>query len=178
MPTRFSLRDSIQRTACPVCLAAQATAMASRSTATLAPNPPPTSGAITRTFAGSRPRVPAMAPRASCAFWVLDQIVSRSPVQAAASARGSSGTGARRWLTIVRSITTSQPSKLASSQSPAVPVPSRLLSVPGNSSVSPVRPSSMLGTAGSGSYSTPTSSAASSPWYRPSVSTMATGSPT
>ena len=151
MPTRFSLRDSIQRTACPVCLAAQATAMASLSTATLAPNPPPTSGVITRTVAGSSPRVPAMAPRASCAFWVLDQIVSRSPVQAAAIARGSSGTGASRWFTIVRSSTTSQPSKLASSPSPAVPVPRMLLSVPGNSSVSPVRASSMPGTAGSGS---------------------------
>ena len=151
MPTMFSLRDSIQRTACPVCLAAQAMQMASRSTATLAPNPPPTSGVITRTVAGSMPRVPAMAPRASCAFWVLDQIVSRSPVQAAAIARGSSGTGASRWFTIVRSSTTSQPSKLASSNSPAVPVAMMLFSVPGNSSVSPARASSIPGTAGSGS---------------------------
>ena len=67
------------------------------------------------------PAVPAMAPRASCAFWVLDQIVSRSPVQAAAIARGSSGTGASRWFTIVRSSTTSQPSKLASSHFPRRP---------------------------------------------------------
>ena len=123
--------------------------MASRSTATLAPNPPPTSGVITRINAGSSPTAPAMAPRASCAFWVLDQIVSRSPVQAAAIARGSSGTGASRWFTIVRSSTTSQPSKLVSSPSPAVPVPRMLLSVPGNSSVPPVRASSMPGTAGS-----------------------------
>ena len=151
MPTMFSLRDSIQRTACPVCLAAQATAMASRSTATLAPNPPPTSGVMTRKVAGSMPRVPAMAPRASCGFWVLDQMVRRSPVQAAAIARGSSGTGASRWFTMVRSMTTSQASKAASSHSPAVPVPRMLLSVPGNSSVSPVSAASTPGTAGSGS---------------------------
>ena len=89
MPTRFSLRYSIQRIACPVCLAAQATAMASLSTATLAPKPPPTSGVITRIAVGSSPSAPARAPRASCAFWVLDQIVSRSPAQDAAPGRAT-----------------------------------------------------------------------------------------
>src|ERR1700722_8149795 len=53
---RFSLRVSTQRTGLPVCLAAQATTICSRSTPILAPNPPPTSGATTRiASAGSPP---------------------------------------------------------------------------------------------------------------------------
>ena len=63
IPTRFSLRVSTHRSARPVCLAAQATRIASRSIPTLAPNPPPTSGATTRMASGSRPKAPAMMKR-------------------------------------------------------------------------------------------------------------------
>ncbi len=107
---------------------------------------------------------PAMVSRVICAFWVLHQTVSRSSAQAAAPARPSSGTGATRWFTIARSITTSQPAKLASSQFPRR---SRFDDVAlgrreqqhlaGQRAPAP-------GTAVSGSYSTLTSSAASSPW--------------
>ena len=48
-------------------------AIASRSMPTLAPNPPPTSGAITRIAAGSRPSAPARMNRVICAFCVLTQ---------------------------------------------------------------------------------------------------------
>ena len=68
----------------------------------LAPKPPPTSGATTRTAPGSSPTAPATASRASCAFWVLAHTVSRPSAQRAAAARTSSGTGATRWFGKVR----------------------------------------------------------------------------
>ena len=73
IPTRFSLRVSTQRSARPVFLAAQATRIASRSMPTLAPNPPPTSGVMTRIVAGSMPSAPARMNRLICAFCVLTQ---------------------------------------------------------------------------------------------------------
>ena len=76
MPTRFSLRVSVQRSARPVFLAAQTTMSASRSMPTLAPNPPPTSGTTTRIWSGAMPRAPQMIRRHSCAFWELCQTVS------------------------------------------------------------------------------------------------------
>ncbi len=96
IPTMFSLRVSAQRSARPVRLAAHATATASRSTPTLAPNPPPTSGVITRIAPGSRPSCPARMKREICAFCVLTQKVSLPSAQRAAAARPSIGTGARR----------------------------------------------------------------------------------
>jgi hypothetical protein len=147
----FSLRVSTQRTGRPVCLAAQATTSASRSTPILAPKPPPTSGATTRTAPGSRPSFPAAAPRAIWAFCVLSQSVSRSSAHTAAADRTSSGTAASRWLVMVRSTTTSQPSNRAGSGSRSPPDPATFDSVPGNSSVPPSRAASMLATAGSGS---------------------------
>ena len=73
IPTRFSLRVSTQRSGRPVFRAAQATTSASRSAPTLAPNPPPTSGAITRMAPGSMPSAPARMKRVICAFCVLTQ---------------------------------------------------------------------------------------------------------
>src|SRR5262249_16107460 len=73
---RFSVRVSVQRRARPVCLAAQATSSASRSTPILAPNPPPTSGVITRMAPGSSPNAPIMMKREICGFCVLTQTVS------------------------------------------------------------------------------------------------------
>ena len=144
------MRVSTQRTARPSFRAAQATAMVSRSVAILAPNPPPTSGAMTRIASSARPSVPASSPRASCAFCVLAHTVSRPSAHRAAAARTSSGTGATRWFVIVRSITTSQlPNAPSAGSSP--PAPATLESVPSNSSVSPRSASAMLTTAGSGS---------------------------
>jgi hypothetical protein len=53
--------------------------------------------------------------RLICAFCVLTQTVSWPAAQRAAAARPSIGTGASRWLPIVRRTTTSQPSNADSS---------------------------------------------------------------
>jgi hypothetical protein len=100
-----------------VCFAAQATISPSRSTPILAPNPPPTSGAITRIAPGSSPSAPARMNLAICAFCVLTHTVSLPSAQDAATARPSIGTGATRWFSIVRETTTSQSSKMEPSPS-------------------------------------------------------------
>src|SRR6185369_4633411 len=135
IPTRFSLRVSTHRSARPVCLAAQATRIASRSIPTLAPKPPPTSGATTRMASGSRPKAPAMINRLIWAFWVLTHTVSLPPVHMAAAARPSMGTGATRWFTMSRETTTSQPSNAVS---PAGWATATFDPASGNSSVCPV----------------------------------------
>ncbi len=150
MPSRFSFRVSTQRSGRPVCLAAQATMIVSRSVAILAPKPPPTSGAMTRTAGASSPTAAASASRASCAFWVLAHSVSRPSAQRAAAARPSSGSGASRWLGNVRRTTTSQPSN-APGGAGSPPERITLESVPSNSSVPPASASSKSTTAGSGS---------------------------
>ena len=65
----------------------------------LAPNPPPTSGAITRTCSGSTPSSVPSTILSWCGVWVETQI-SRRPFssQLAAVARGSIGQAAIRWL--------------------------------------------------------------------------------
>ncbi len=134
IPTRFSLRVSVQRTGRPVRRAAQATASTSRSTPTLAPNPPPTSGVTTRIAPGSRPSTPARMNRLICAFCVLTHTVSLPSAQLAATARPSIGTGASRWLTMSWRTTTSQPSNALSSA--AAPIATATFEpVPGKSSV-------------------------------------------
>ena len=136
IPSRFSLRVSVQLSAWPMCLAAQTTRIASRSRPTLAPNPPPTSGATTRMAPGSSPSTPDRMNREICAFWVLTQAVSLPSSQVAAAARPSIGTGASRWFSMVCSTTTSQPSKALSSAG-APPLIATLVSAAGNSSVLP-----------------------------------------
>ncbi len=63
---------------------------ASLSTPILAPNPPPTSGATTRIFAGSRPSAVRM-NREICAFWVLAQTVSFPSFHSAATGASLEG---------------------------------------------------------------------------------------
>ena len=68
-----------------------------------APNPPPTSGVMTRTWRrASRPRHSAIASRAALGALVGHQRVSRpsSPHAAAAAARPPAAPAATRWLTI------------------------------------------------------------------------------
>ncbi len=131
-------------------MAAQATTIVSRSVAILAPKPPPTSGAMTRTEAASRPTASATASRACCAFWVLVHSVSRPSAQRAADALTSSGIGATRWFGNVCSTTTSHPLK-ASAGAGSPPDLTTLESVPSNSSVPPASASSKSTTAGNGS---------------------------
>lgn len=115
MATRFSARLSAHRTALPDRHAAQATTIASRSMPIFAPNPPPTSGTITRIASDGMPRDSARVLRQRWAFWLLCHTVSLVPSKTAAVARPSMGTQATRWFTISRSTTTSASSKTVSS---------------------------------------------------------------
>src|SRR5262245_60136982 len=181
----LSLRLSVQRTgrarlapASPRRRASQQTRISSTASI-LAPKPPPTSGAITRTCDGSRPSTPDRIIRSWCGVCVQSQAVSRpsSPTSAAAD-RGSSGHGAILWLTSVPETTASQPSKSLSSCSGEPERPATLVPTPGKSSTSSFAASSGVAAAGSASYSTTTSSAASAPVARSSLTTTATMSPT
>ena len=102
IPTRFSLRVSVQRTARPVRLAAQATAITSRSMPTLAPNPPPTSGVITRIAARVQAQHPGQDEPGDLRVLRAhpDGQLAVRPARAA-TARPSIGTGASRWLMMV-----------------------------------------------------------------------------
>ena len=124
-----------------------------RSAPIFAPNPPPTSGVITWTCLPSTPSHPATSSRAVCAACVEHQSVTRpSAPHSAAAARVSSGAAARRWLTISRVTTTSQPSKRSASKSVSWSNPLDVL-VPaaGKSSTSSVAAALRLMTTGSGS---------------------------
>ena len=110
----FSLRDSVQRTGLPVWRASQAT-ITSSVDSVFAPNPPPTSGPITRTCAGSIPNASAIPSRSPCGVCVESRAWSRPSSNQAAVDRGSIGAGAMRWLTTRPRTTTSQPSKMLSS---------------------------------------------------------------
>ena len=150
MPTRFSLRVSVQRSARPVFLAAQATMIASRSMPTLAPKPPPTSGTITRIWSGVMPRAPHRIRRHSCAFCELCQTVSLPFSKVAAVARPSIGMQASRWLTMSCSTTTSQAPNGVSSVDTGL-VTATLDPAAGNSRDSSLTAAAGPTTAGSGS---------------------------
>jgi hypothetical protein len=122
IPVRFSILVSAHRAGRPSRLATQQTTACSGSAANFAPNPPPTSGVTTRTAAGSTPSMAASTPRVSCAPWFGSHTVSLpSSPQIAAAALVSIGAGARRWLTIVRETTTSQPSNRSAASAAASP---------------------------------------------------------
>ena len=96
----LSLRVSVQRTALPVSRASQPTRMSSVESV-LAPKPPPTSRAITRTSDGSSPsaRGEPVAVRVRRLGREPDVAGGRPRRRRAADERGSSGAGAIRWLT-------------------------------------------------------------------------------
>ena len=148
--TRFSLRVSIQRIGRPSLRATVAT-MTSSTARPLPPKPPPTSGAITRTFSASRPIAPARPSRSACGVWLDSHTVSRPSSHTAVVARGSSGATARRWLTSVPSVTTSQPSKSSSSVIAGGLREATFVPTSSNSSVSSFSASRASVTAGSGS---------------------------
>ena len=99
---------------------------------------------------GGSPNAPAMTNREICAFCVLTQTVSLPSAQRAATARPSSGTGATRWLEMVRSTTTSQLPNAAGSAG-VLAVRATLDPASGNSSDSFASAASAPTTAGSGS---------------------------
>ena len=150
MPTRFSLRVSVQRSARPVFLAAQTTMSASRSMPIFAPKPPPTSGTTTRIWSGVMPRTPHKMRRHTCAFCELCQTVSLPFSKVAAVARPSIGRQASRWLTMSCSTTTSQASNGVSSTDTGL-VSATLVPAAGNSRLSFLTAAAGPTTTGSGS---------------------------
>ncbi len=109
MAVMFSVRVSVQRTGRPQRRASQPSTRSSGCPPILAPNPPPTSGATTRTLASSSPYVDANANRSPWAFCVEHHSTRRPSTHAAAADRPSSGAAARRWFTIRWRTTTSHP---------------------------------------------------------------------
>ena len=98
MATMFSLRVSVQRTGLPVWRAVQPTSTSSTSRP-LAPNPPPTSGATTRTCSASNPSSIPSTILSWCGVWDEIHRVSRpSSPNWALDDRGSIGRPFRRWL--------------------------------------------------------------------------------
>ncbi len=113
----LSERVSDHRTGRPIFFAAAATTANSGYIRSLAPNPPPTSGAITRTRFLSTPRSSARSLRISNGTCDDTQTVyppSSSGMTAIAFV--SMGTGARRCWTTRSRTTTSAPSRTSSSQ--------------------------------------------------------------
>ena len=71
----------------------------------LPPNPPPTSGAMTRTFDSGMPVVAAMRKRRMCGIWVAVQMTICSPVGSTTVDRGSMKAGTSRCWRYSRSMT-------------------------------------------------------------------------
>ena len=161
-----SRRSSVQRTGRPSSAAANATTGVSTGNVPLEPNPPPTSGTITRSDASSRRSICASCARGRCALSDDVHTVSRSPSGTASAPLPSSKAFVSRPIT--RSVRTTC---AARANAPATS-PSRCSQ---RAIGSPARGSS---TAGSGSYSTSTCSARSSASARDSATTAATGCPT
>ena len=90
----------------------------------LPPNPPPTSGAMTRIFDSGMPVVAASANRTMCGIWVAVHIVICSPVGSTTTERGSMKAGISRCWRYSRSITMPSPRafSMASSTLPPVPI--------------------------------------------------------
>ncbi len=146
----LSLRVSVQRTGLPSLHATRRAAVSSTLNV-LAPKPPPTSGAITRIWSGSRPSVSASRIWSWCGVCVDSQAVSRpSGPSSAAHDRGSSGHGAMRWLSSVPETTTSQPSNSFSSWSGEPERAATFVPASGKSSVSSFAASSGLTTPAAG----------------------------
>ncbi len=158
---------------------AQAHSVSSAQTCSLPPKPPPTSGAMTRTWSSGMPICTAKNSRSRCGTCVEDQTVRLPWRYSAMTPRGSIAAPEVRWLTIRRSMTTSA-SAIAWSTSPPPIDHSCVLFVPSDSCtrISSLSASSTSTTTGSGSYSTRTVCAASTTPYLSSPMTIATASPT
>ena len=179
MPSRFSRRVSVQRTARPTLCARPAIMSCSGYTPPLAPKPPPIHGARTRTCVASSPSTRATSactPKTDCvdAHTVSDPSASGTATQPFASMV----TGATRWCFTLTRTTTSASAKKSSSGSAAT-APTRFVPCAGKRSGAPSAAAATgSATTGSGSTSTVTCSAASTACARVSASTTATASPT
>ena len=176
----LSVRVSTYRTGRASRSASAQTATCSAYVGIFAPNPPPTFGAMTRTFDSSRPRIRATVFREAKGACTGSHTVS-PPVSGSGIASApfvSMGVGANRWLTNRARITTSASSSAPGSVATVYSM-AALLPCSGNStgaSGSRARTGSI--TVGSGSYSTRTDSAASTACALESATTTTMGSPT
>ncbi len=89
----------------------------------LPPNPPPTSGAITRIFDSGMPSTAASRNRRMCGICVADHIVTCSPVGSTTIERGSMKAGISRCWRYSRSITIPSPRAFSMASSTLPPVP-------------------------------------------------------
>ena len=89
----------------------------------LPPKPPPTSGAITRTFDSEIPRTAARKNRTMCGTCVAVHIVTCSPVGSTTVDRGSMKAGISRCWRYSRSITMPSPRAFSMASSTLPPVP-------------------------------------------------------
>jgi hypothetical protein len=97
-PARLpSLRDSAHFTGLCSLRAASRVSASSAMTCSLEPNPPPTSGAMTRSSCSGIPVSNASMVRTMCGTWVADQRVNSFPDGAHTTALGSIGVGIIRW---------------------------------------------------------------------------------
>src|SRR6266540_2199879 len=182
--TIASERVSVYLTGLPTRSAARNVISSSGVTWSLPPNPPPTSGAITRILCSGTPVTSASISRRMCGIWVADHIVHSPAPGSTTMLRGSMNEGIRRCWTYRRWMVTS-----ASAALTELPVPisaeSRTqvyaLLVPLSECTSEApsaSASSMSRTTGNGSYSTSTPSSASTALARSRATTTATASPT
>ena len=114
---KLSRRSAVHLTGRPSAREAQVTTHSSGYTKILEPNPPPTSGEMTRSLCSGIPRTnAAISRRWTCGFCVVTQRVI-SPVAGlalASAARGSMALGMSRWLTKCSFTTLAAPRKAAS----------------------------------------------------------------
>ncbi len=116
MATMLSERVSVHFSGRPSFRAAAAVMANSAYMPALAPKPPPTAGATTRTRSSSSPTAPASGSRTPCGFWVGTWAVNASsPSGWTRMPFGSIGTGASRWFTNLPVTTTSASSRIEGS---------------------------------------------------------------
>ena len=161
-------------------LASARTSTSSPYSWSLAPKPPPTSGATTRILSSGISRMPASRKRAMCGICVDEYSATLSPRVSPTQPRGSIGAPEMRWLG-TRCLTTTSASASAAAKSPPATAQWWVALVPNSSHTSGEPSSSAFSgstTAGSGSRSAITRSAASMAWPLLSASTTAIASPT
>ncbi len=115
-----SERDSVYFTGLFSRRATSTLMISSGVTGILPPNPPPTSGAMTRTLCSGMPSVSASITRRMCGICVADQTVTLSPDGCTTTERGSMNAGIRRcWMKRRLTVTSAS----ASAWSMGAPVP-------------------------------------------------------
>src|SRR2546428_11515716 len=148
-------------------------------TSSLLPNPPPTSGAMTRTWCSGRRTISATVVLTTCGIWVDVHRVNSPPLNCATTPRVSIAVGTSRCWTRRRDTVASAVENASSTEPPYVTRKQTLVCSSGWITSAPGRIAAPTWvTAASGSYVTSTRSAASRAAARSVATTAATGSPT